>query len=165
MNEAKELAAELATLVDVMVPGDGEFPSASQIGVQAKLADRLVVMRGKDAVRTLIDALAGCGGPLAPLDKDARIAVLTRIAHERRDMFLLVRNIAYLSYYESPAVQEVIRAMGFTYNATPLPAGYAVGKFDPATDTPRHGRGHFVRTEEVKRVDLSQLDFLGDHHG
>lgn len=165
MNEAKGLAAELALLADMLVPGDGEFPSASQIGVQAKLADRLVVMRGHDAVRTLTEALTACGGPLAPLGKEERAAVLARMERERQDDFLLVRNIVYLSYYESPAVQEAIRAMGFTYNATPLPAGYAVGKFDPTTDTPRHGRGHFVRTEEVKRVDLSQLDFLGGRHG
>jgi hypothetical protein len=164
MSEAKALAAELAALVDMLVPGDGEFPCASEIGVQAKLADRLMVMRGQGAVRALSEALAACGGPLAPLGKDARIAVLTRIERERPDQFLLIRNIVYLSYYESPAVQDVIRAMGFTYNTTPLPAGYAVGKFD-AADTPRHGRGRFVATEEVSRVDLSQLDFLGEGHG
>jgi hypothetical protein len=55
--------------------------------------------------------------------------------------------------------------MGFIYNATPLPAGYDVGRFDPATDMPCHRRGRFVGTEEVKRVDLSQLDFLGGGHG
>jgi hypothetical protein len=46
-----------------------------------------------------------------------------------------------------------------------LPEGYAVGRFDPATDTPRHGRGGYVHTDEVRRVDLSQLDFLGGSHG
>lgn len=164
MSEAKALAAELAALVDMLVPGDGEFPCASEIGVQAKLADRLMVMRGQGAVQALSEALAACGGPLAPLGKDARNAVLTRIERERPDDFLLIRNIVYLSYYESPAVQDMIRAMGFTYNTTPLPAGYAVGRFDPA-DTPRHGRGRFVGTKEVERVDLSQLDFLGEGHG
>ncbi len=58
-------------------------------------------------------------------------------------------------------MHEAIRALGFTYNAVPLPAGYAaVGKFEPATDLPRHGRGGFVPTEAVRRVDLSQLDFV-----
>jgi hypothetical protein len=157
------LAAELAALVDCMVPGDDAFPSASEIGVQAKLADRLIVMRGHSAVDALTETLATCGGPLAPLDRDARIAVLNRVERERPDDFLLVRNIVYLSYYESPAVHEVIRAMGFTYNTAPLPAGYAVGRFDPS-DTPRHGRGHFLKTDEVKRVDLSNLDFLRGQH-
>jgi hypothetical protein len=162
---AKALAAELAALVDVLVPGDGAFPSASEVGVQAKLADRLILMRGDGAVHALIEALAAAGGPLARLNGDGRSAVLGRVERERPDDFLLVRNIVYLSYYESPTVHEAIRAMGFTYHATPLPIGYDVGRFDPAMDTPRHGRGGFVRTDEVRRVDLSKLDILGGGHG
>jgi hypothetical protein len=164
MSEAKALAAELAALVDVLVPGDGEFPCASEVGVQAKLADRLTLMRGEGAVHGLIDALTACGGPLARLDEDGRRTVLARIERERPDDFLLIRNIVYLSYYESPAVHEAIRAMGFTYNTAPLPRGYDVGRFDPVADMPRHGRGRFLHTDEVKRVDLAQLDFLGGGH-
>jgi hypothetical protein len=165
MAEAKALAAELAALVDVLVPGDEAFPPASEVGVQAKLADRLTLMRGESAVQGLIDALAAAGGPLAPLDAGGRTAILTRVERERADDFLLVRNIVYLSYYESPAVHEAIRAMGFTYHAIPLPQGYEVGRFEPATDTPRHGRGVFVPTDQVRRVDLSRLEFLGGSHG
>jgi hypothetical protein len=164
-GEAKALAAELAALVDVLVPGDDAFPPASEVGVQAKLADRWTLMRGDGAVHALIDALAAAGGPLARLDGDGRTAVLARVERERPDDFLLVRNIVYLSYYESPAVHEAIRAIGFTYHATPLPTGYDVGRFDAAGDTPRHGRGAFVRTDEVRRVDLSKLDFLRGSHG
>jgi hypothetical protein len=61
-------------------------------------------------------------------------------------------------------VHEAIRAMGFTYHAAPLPAGYDVGRFDPATDTPRYRRGAFVPTDQVRRVDLAKLDFLGGGH-
>jgi hypothetical protein len=165
MGEAKALAAELAALVDVLVPGDDGFPPASEVGVQAKLADRLIDMRGEGAVRLLIETLVAAGGPLARLDGAGRTAVLARIERERLDDFLLIRNIVYLSYYESPAVHEAIRGAGFTYHATPLPAGYDVGRFDPAADTPRHGRGAFVHTDEVRRVDLSKLDFLGGAHG
>jgi hypothetical protein len=164
MAEAKALAAELAALVDVLVPGDDAFPPASEVGVQAKLADRLILMRGEGAVRSLVDALAAAGGPLAALAADRRTAVLTRVERERPDDFLLVRNIVYLSYYESPAVHEAIRAMGFTYHAALLPRGYDVGRFDPATDTPRHRRGAYVPTDGVRRVDFSKLDFLGGSH-
>jgi len=164
-GEAKALAAELAALVDVLVPGDETFPPASEVGVQAKLADRWTQMRGEGAVHAIIEAHAATGGPLARLDGDGRAAVLARVERERPDDFLLVRNIVYLSYYESPAVHEAIRAMGFTYHATPLPTGYDVGRFDAANDMPRHGRGAFVRTDEVRRVDLSKLDFLRGSHG
>jgi hypothetical protein len=165
MSGAKALAAELAALVDLLVPGDGEFPAASEVGAQAKLADRLIVLRGEGAVAELTQALSACGGPLASLDEVARRAVLARLEGERPDDFLQIRNLVYLSYYESPAVHEAIRAMGFTYNAIPLPKGYDVGRFDPATDRPRHQRGRFVATDDVKRVDLAQLDFLGGGHG
>ena len=164
-GEAKTLAAELAALVDVLVPGDDAFPPASEVGVQAKLADRWTLMRGDGAVHGLVEALAAAGGLLARLDGDGRTAVLTRVERERPDDFLLVRNIVYLSYYESPAVHEAIRAMGFTYHASPLPIGYEVGRFDAANDTPHHGRGAFVSTDEVRRVDLSKLDFLRGSHG
>ena len=165
MSDAKALAAEFAALVDLLVPGDGEFPAASEVGVQAKLADRLIVLRGDGAVAELMEALAARGDPLAQLDEDAGRAVLARLERELPDCFLQVRNIVYLSYYESPAVHEAIRAMGFVYNAIPLPRGYDVGRFDPVTDLPRHGRGHFVATGDVQRVDLSQLDFLERGHG
>jgi hypothetical protein len=165
MAEAKALAAELAALVDVLVPGDDAFPPASEVGVQAKLTDRLILMRGEGAVQALVEALAVAGGPLAGLDRDGRTALVNRLERERPDEFLLIRNIVYLSYYESPAVHAAIRAMGFTYHAIPLPAGYDVGRFDPKTDTPQHGRGAFVPTDEVRRVDLSKLDFLGGGHG
>ena len=165
MSDAKALAAEFAALVNLLVPGDAEFPGASAVGVQAKLADRLIVLRGERAIAELSHALVACGGPLAGLDQDGRGAVLARLERELPDYFLQVRNIIYLSYYESPGVHEAIRAMGFIYNAIPLPSGYDVGRFDPATDLPRHQRGHFVATEDVKRVDLSQLDFLGGRHG
>jgi hypothetical protein len=165
MAEARALAAELAALVDVLVPGDEAFPPASAVGVQAKLADRLILMRGEGAVPALVETLAAAGGPLARLDRDARTTLIGRLERERPDDFLLVRNIVYLSYYESPAVHAAIRAMGFTYHATPLPGGYDVGRFDPDTDTPRHGRGAFVPTDAVRRVDLSKLDFVGGIRG
>jgi hypothetical protein len=165
MTEANALVAELAALVDVLVPGDGEFPAASTVGVQAKLADRLIVLRGEGAVSELIGVLGASGGPLQRLNAAGRTAVVARLERERPDDFLRVRNITYLAYYESPAVHELIRSMGFTYNAMPLPQGYAVGSFDPETDMPRHGRGRFVTTDGVRRVDLARLDFLGGRPG
>jgi hypothetical protein len=165
MVETQALTAELAALVDTLIPGDHEFPPASAVGAQAKLADRLIVMRDAAALAELCAILNGCGGPLAALDSAGRAAVLGRFERERPEQFLQLRNLAYLSYYDCPAAHEAIRALGFTYHAAPLPEGYEVGRFDPATDMPRHARGGYVRTEKVRRVDLSQLDFLGGRHG
>ena len=60
-------------------------------------------------------------------------------------------------------MQAAIRSLGFVYNATPLPAGYPVGSFDADRDRPRHGRGRYLATAEVRRVDLGRLDFVVRH--
>jgi hypothetical protein len=155
-TKPRALADTLAALVDVLLPGDDLFPPASRVGVQAKLADRLIELRDPSALPQLVDRLEGLGAE-GRLDR----TTLEGFERDHPEEFLLIRNLAYLAYYESPAVHEAIRALGFTYHAVPLPAGYEVGKFDPATDLPRHGRGSFLRTDEVRRLDLGQLDFLG----
>lgn len=156
ITEPRALAGTLVSLVDLLLPGDELFPAASTVGVQAKLVDRLNELAGPDVVDQLIAGLEAAGAAPGALDR-AALEAFERAAPED---FLRVRNLAYLAYYESPAVQAAIRALGFTYHAAPLPAGYEVGRFDPATDLPRHGRGHFVPTALVQRVDLGQLDFL-----
>ena len=35
-------------------------------------------------------------------------------------------------------------------------------RFDLARDTPRHGRGRFIPTGEVRRVDTAALDLASD---
>jgi hypothetical protein len=155
ITEPHALAETLAALVDLLLPGDKLFPPASSIGVQAKLADRLIELRDPSAVLELVGRLEDLGAE-GGLDRTA----LERFERGQPEEFLLIRNLVYLAFYESPAVHEAIRALGFIYHAVPLPAGYEVGKFDPATDLPRHGRGRFVSTEEVRRVDLSRLDWL-----
>jgi hypothetical protein len=165
MTEARTLADELAALVDVLVPGDELFPNASRVGAQGLLATRLRETLGEAAIDTLLRALRNAGGPLAPLDPARRRQVAAELESAEPDLFLLVRNITYLSYYEQPSVHAAIRALGFVYHAVPLPEGYALPPFDPGSETPRHRRGHWVPTDRVKRVDLSRLGFLGDRNG
>ena len=146
MSDAKALAAEFAALVDLLVPGDGELPAASEVGVQAKLADRLLVVRGDGAVAELIQALAACGGPLAPLDEDGGRAVLARLERELPDYFL---RCATSSTSPTTRARRCTGdpAPGLCLQRDPAAQGLSVGRFDPATDLPRHQRGHFVPTE------------------
>lgn len=165
MTEANILADELAILVDILVPGDELFPSASLVGVQGLLATRLREMSGEVAIDGLFRALRRAGGPLAKVDQAGRRRVAAELEGAEPDLFLLVRNITYLSYYEQPFVHAAIRALGFVYHAVPMPEGYALPPFDPGSETPRHGRGHWVPTDLVKRVDLSRLGFHPDRNG
>ena len=161
-RQPKAIAAELAALVDVLLPGDDLFPEASAVGLQAVLADRLRVRRGEACIDELLCALEACGGPLHALADDQRHVVVARLEQDHAELFALVRAAAYLGYYESPAVQAAIRVLGHPYHGVLLPEGYDVGPFDPDVDSPRHGRGWYKATGDVERVDL---DFLKSEAG
>jgi hypothetical protein len=157
-------AAELALLVDTLMPGDELFPAASAVGVQALLAARLVRLRGASAMAELARAIADAGGPLGALNEPGRNAAVAKMERRYAALFDDVVKVVYLAYYESPIVQDAIRALGFTYHAHPLPGGYAdqIGRYDPARDAPTHRRGNYTRTEEVHRVSFVDLGVSGE---
>ena len=159
MTDPAAIAAMLKELVDVLLPGDGRFPAASEAGIHGVVADRLVAQAGESALDDLAATVAACGGPLAPLGPAERQAVVRRIEVAHPERFETLRTIGYLAYYESPAVVRAVRALGHVYNDAPQPAGYAMAPFDerdPA-QAPAHRRGAYVRTEEVARLDLAPL--------
>ncbi len=153
-----EAVALLADLVEVLLPGDGSWPSGSTVGVQAPLVLRLIEQRGRGAVADLMAALTAAGGPLDRHDEAGRIAIVVRFEAVEPDLFGWIRDAAYVAYYENPFVAEVINGLGFVYELRPHVKGYPVQRFDLARDTPRHGRGHYLRTDEVRRLDISALD-------
>jgi hypothetical protein len=139
-----------------MIPGDDAFPSASAVGAHGLVATRLRQRLGRQG----LDRLGAALGPLAPLDAARRKAAIERLESTEPELFALLRTTVYLSYYEQPAVVDAVRALGHAYNDAPQPEGYALDPFDPAIDLPAAPRGHYVATEEVRRVDLAGLDLL-----
>ena len=93
------------------------------------------------------------------------MAIVARFEAENAALFALVRTAAYLAYYENPAIVGVIAALGHAYRAMPHAGGYPAPPFDSERDRPRHGRGRWIATAEVRAVDLSGLDFMetSDH--
>jgi hypothetical protein len=156
--------AELALLVDALLPGDELFPAATAVGVHELLAPRLEQLRGGLALAELAGAISDAGGPLGALDDAGRIAAVAKIQRRYAALFDDALRVAFLTYYESPTVQDAIRALGFNYHAHPMPGGYAaqIGRFDPAADAPTHKRGRYTRTEDVRRVSLDGLGLLGE---
>ncbi len=140
---------------ETLLPGDELFPSARDAGCALELMARL---DADGLLGRLEQAVAAAGGSLGGLDAKARRALVERIEAEQPALFADVLKVVYLTYYEQPAVIDAIRAMGLTYNTTPLPDGYPIEPFDPACDAPRHHRGRWTRTEDVDRVELSALD-------
>ncbi len=154
-----EIAATLKALVDVLLPGDERFPAASDAGTHGVVADRLVAQTGEAALDDLARTIKACGGPLAPLSRAERQDVVRRFETDHPEQFETLRMIAYLAYYESPAVVRAVRSLGHVYNDAPQPAGYAMAPFDESDprQVPQHRRGSFVRTEDVTRLDLTPL--------
>ena len=137
---------QVMRLADVLLPGDALFPAASASGMDALLIARL---RGAGV---LARVLAEVGEP--------SVAAVARLETAQPALFDSLRRIVFVTYYEQETVVAAIRALGMPYNGAPLPAGYAPEPFDPAIDAPRHRRGHFVATLEVRPVDLAALDHL-----
>jgi hypothetical protein len=149
--------ALLADFMDVLLPGDGAWPSARNVGVQGYVAVRLLEERGNVALPGVMKAMLDAGGPLEGLDEAARIEVVKRFEAAEPTLFGWLRDAAYVAYYENPFVAEVINAKGFLYELRPHIKGYALPRFDPAHDAPRHGRGRYIPTDQVRRIDTSEL--------
>ncbi len=153
------MAAMLRELVDVLLPGDGRFPAASDVGTHGVVADRLVARSGEAALDDLAQTIEACGGPLGPLGATERQDVVRRFEADHPEQFETLRMIAYLAYYESPAVVRAVRSLGHVYNDAPQPAGYVMAAFDESDphQAPAHRRGHYVGTDDVTRLDLTPL--------
>ena len=130
MREPAEIAAMLRELVDVLLPGDGRFPAASDAGTHGMVADRLVAQLGETALDGLARTVEACGGPFGSLGAAERQDVVRRFEADHPEQFETLRMIAYLSYYESPAVVRAVRSLGHVYNDAPQPAGYDMAPFD-----------------------------------
>lgn len=155
---ATAAARLLAALVDTLVPGDAGWPSASDVGVQSALASRLVQERGEDTLTEVIDALRPAAAALLSSDENARVAAVAGWEAHDKDLFGWVRDAVYFAYYESPIVVQAINARGSPYKLVPHIEGYRLPPFDPARDTPQHGRGGFTPTDAVQRVSAETLD-------
>jgi hypothetical protein len=151
----------LADFVDVLIPGDDNWPSASTVGAQAILASRLADVDGEGAVDRLLSRLDAKGG-FAGKNEAERTAIVADIERDEAELFKLVRNAVYLAYYESPAAAARIRSLGFEYELRPHIGGYTMPAVDPERDRPHHQRGFHVPTEEVRRLELSRLEWLSN---
>jgi hypothetical protein len=151
-----ENTGELAALADTLIPGDGEFPSASAVGAHGLLVERLRERLGPQAIDLLLRALrVASGGSLVDLAESVRVDAVRRLERDEPDLFAVVRTALYYSYYQSPLVIAVIRGLGFAYNDAPQPLGYALDPFDstPGKDAPADPRGVYIPTHAIRRVE------------
>ncbi len=158
----RQLAEDLEAFVDTLIPGDALFPSASQVGVHQVLAERMRVYRA-DSIDQLISALADDGSSFKTRSPQQRVRIVRRLERAEPEFFAFILSAVYLAYYQHPLVVRAIRWLGHEYNDAPQPEGYSMPVFDPQLDAPKHGRGFYKKTHEIKRLDTSGLEaFLGD---
>ena len=151
MDESEALVA----MMDTLLPGGEGFPAASATGMLFVFAARLRAVN-KSLPSRLIGAVAAQGA--LPADADGWRAALTRLEVVEPKLFEELRKYAFLTYYEQPMTIAAIRALGLRYNTAPLPEGYPTEPFEAERDAPRHQRGRWTATSEVRPVDLAQLD-------
>lgn len=158
----RELAAVLATFVDVLLPGDDLFPAASATGTHGLVADRVRALVGNDELAALAHDLEADGLALSEQSPDRRIASAQRFELEAPERFAFFRDVVYYAYYQSPLVTTAIRALGHDYHDAPQPLGYRLAPFDPTpgANAPAIPRGRYKRTGEVTRINVSGLSVL-----
>lgn len=99
----------LAGLEDVLIPGSGDFPSASVAGVSTDLIDRVLGFR-PDLVAAFQEALANAAG------LDAETALDT-LAGSHPEQLEALTTLVSGAYFQSPRVQQALN-----YRPAPRPA-------------------------------------------
>jgi hypothetical protein len=153
--------AVLAAALDALIPPEGGFPLPSQCGVIDEFILRRVPPPGDQPV------------PYPGLDGDGLRALLARLAPDSADMtaalalleqehpaeFLALWRLAVYGYYSRPATIAAIQQdLAPAYHGAPLPLGYAhvLAPWD-STQLPQTGRGMYIPTDAVQRVNLDAL--------
>jgi hypothetical protein len=145
----------LVAMMDTLLPGGEGFPAASATGMAGVFVARLRAVDSALPAR-LTGAIAAQGS--APSDAEGWRAAVARLEVVEPKLFEELRKYAYLTYYEQPTTIAAIRALGLRYNTAPLPEGYPTEPFEAGRDAPHRQRGCWIATDDVKPVDLAQLD-------
>ena len=124
------LASLLRDFVDVLIPGEGPWPSASMVGVQGVLAMRLLEVQGEAGATSSSGRCLNVAGRWRLSMPRRRAEVVQQFEPADPAFFKLVRNAAYLAYYENPAVVRAMQGLGQPYQAMPAAKGYPLPAFD-----------------------------------
>lgn len=148
----------LKHLVDELIPGDARWPAASEVGVHGVVMLRVFGGQSSPILEQLSTSLDSNSDGFPGTASTERMAIVQRFSETHPALFDQVYTATVLAYYEMPAVIEAIQASGRPYSACPHQDGYDMPVFELERDTPRHGRGSYLRTEDVAPLDLSSLD-------
>lgn len=120
------VAQTLTAALDVLVPGDSDFPAAGGLGLAADLLahDRFGTT-SRELAAALPEGFAG-------LDAAARTAALRALEAAQPALFGAAIVGVYSLYYTRPEVAAVIERVSGYAARPPQPQGHDLAPFDPA---------------------------------
>jgi hypothetical protein len=164
----EEQSAVLATAADLIIPPGRGFPAPSEVEVVEFIA-RYVTPAGEDvkyyplaAEYAFKDQLAALGREFLDSRPSRQIETLRELEtgdEARAAFFEQLKGLVYYGYYARPEVTAAIRKnlpAGRDYHGPPQPYGYLALTEQWRGDELPHGRGHYIATDEVTRVDIPE---------
>ncbi len=158
--------ATFASALDALLPPNGSFPRPSVTGLIDDFILRRVPATGTSSAglpypRVDSDGLCAILTTLATLagDLGEMTAALTAFEQQHPAEFTALWRLAVYGYYSRPeTIAAIQRDLAPAYHGAPLPLGYAhaIAPWDASDplQMPSTPRGHYLRTADVRRVDL-----------
>jgi hypothetical protein len=164
----EEQQAVLNTAADLLIPPGGGFPAPSEVEIVAFVA-RYVTPASEEvkyfplaAEYTFKDHLGALGREFLdarPSEQIESLRALESGGAADAAFFEQLKGLVYYGYYARPEVTAAIRknlSAGRDYHGPPQPYGYLSVTEQWNADEPPHGRGHYIATDEVRRVDIPE---------
>lgn len=161
-------AAVIDAAADTMIPPSPAWPKASEVDL-VTFVGRYVTPDGsrskhypfavEEEFKAGLDRL---GGAFLEADEQSRVQAIAALESAEDPLFEQLRALFYYGYYSRPVVVLAIRrniAAGKDYHGPPLPYGYleTTEPWDEETLATATEQGSYLETDQVVRVDLSQL--------
>ena len=163
-------AAVIDALADTIIPPAPGWPSAGEVDLVA-FCGRYITPPGyrnkhfpwADA-DSFTASLEKLGQAFVDADPTARAGSVAALEEAEDPFFEQIRALVYYGYYSRPEVVLAIRRnvpAGKDYHGPPLPYGYiqSLEPWDETTLAQANENGSHLETEQVTRVDLSQLSW------
>ncbi len=162
----EEQQAVLCTAADLIIPPGRGFPAPSEVDIVGFVA-RYVTPASEPvkyyplaAEYAFKDRLAALGRAFLATRPSEQIAILRALEHgdeAEATFFEQLKGLVYYGYYARPEVTAAIRKnlpAGRDFHGPPQPYGYLAVTEQWSGDELPHGRGHYIATDEVTRVDV-----------
>jgi hypothetical protein len=163
-------AAVIDAAADTIIPPHPDWPTASELDL-VTFVGRYTTPSGyrnkhfpfatEDEFKAGLDRL---GQDFVDADTAGRVQAIQALETAEDPLFEQLRALVYYGYYSRPVVVQAINRnlpAGRDYHGPPLPYGYlqTTEPWDEELLTQAQENGSYLETDDVVRVDLSQLSW------